>query len=93
MVKKLSLLLAVLLGLVVSSVPGCGGASAPVAWAEGAGVELTVYNQNFALVKDKRSLDLKEGLNEVHFSEVASKIDPTSVLFRSLTDPQGTKVV
>ncbi|MDP8260458.1 MAG: hypothetical protein P9L96_05635 [Candidatus Gygaella obscura] len=52
-------------------------------------VELTVYNQNFALVKDKRSLELKKGINDIRFSDVASYIEPESVHFKSLTDPLG----
>ena len=53
------------------------------------GVSLTVYNDNFALVKDRRELDeaLKKGLNVIRFRDVASTIDATSVHFRSLTDP------
>jgi hypothetical protein len=61
--------------------------------AQEAGIELAVYNQNLALVKDRRSLDLSEGLNQVQFSDVAAEIDPTSVHFRSLTDPEGTRVL
>ncbi len=58
-------------------------------------VKLTVYNKNFALVKDTRWLEapLKAGLNVVRFRDVASTIDATSVYFRSLTDPAGTTVV
>ncbi len=52
-------------------------------------VELTVYNQNFALVKDKRLLELKKGINDIRFSDVASYIEPESVHFKSLTDPAG----
>ncbi len=56
------------------------------------GVHLTVYNKNFALVKDRRVLDqeLRKGLNVVRFRDVASRIDATSVHFRSLTDPTAT---
>lgn len=61
--------------------------------AQGEGVELTVYNQNIALVKDRRTLDLRSGLNEVKFADVASGIDPTSVHFASLSDPRGTSVL
>jgi len=50
-------------------------------------VSLTVYNQNFALVRDIRSLTLKEGINEVRFFDIAAKIEPTSVHFRSITAP------
>jgi hypothetical protein len=65
----------------------------PLALAQGNGVELTVYNQNIALVRDIRSFELEQGVNEVRFSDVASQIDATSVHFRSLTDPNGTAVL
>ncbi len=66
---------------------------AQVTQAQGQGIELTVYNQNLALVIDRRSMDLVAGLNEVQFTDVASQIDPTSVHFFSLTDPGGTVVL
>ncbi|MEW6075896.1 MAG: DUF4139 domain-containing protein [Candidatus Omnitrophota bacterium] len=53
------------------------------------GVELTVYNQNFGLVKDRRMLELKKGINDIRFKDVAAQIEPTSVHFKSLTDPLG----
>jgi hypothetical protein len=69
------------------------GQSPRLASAQGEGVELAVYNQNLALVRDLRTLDLSEGLNEVRFTDVAALIDPTSVHFRSITDPAGTVVL
>ncbi|HLD82617.1 MAG TPA: hypothetical protein VI976_01550, partial [Candidatus Omnitrophota bacterium] len=53
------------------------------------GVEVTVYNQNFGLVKDRRLISLKEGASDIRFSDVASQIEPTSVRFKSLTSPLG----
>ncbi len=47
--------------------------------------ELTVYNQNLALVKDVRKMRLEKGVNEVRFTDVASGIDATSVRFSDLT--------
>lgn len=62
----------------------------PVLFAENnQGIELTIYNQNFGLVKDRRPLDLKSGINNIRFSDVAAQIEPTSVHFKSLTDPLG----
>jgi len=58
-----------------------------------AGLALTVYNQGTALVRDRRQFDLHQGVNELRFGDVAASIDPTSVLFTSLTDPQGTSVL
>lgn len=84
--------LAVVLALV--GAVGLAGAQRPgEVVAQSEGVELAVYNQNLALVKDRRSMELSKGLNEVRFSDVAAQIDPTSVHFRSLTDPEGTVVL
>jgi hypothetical protein len=81
-----------LVALVGVSLLSGGQGVAPVV-AQDEGLELAVYNQNLALVKDIRSLDLSEGLNEVRFVDVAALIDPTSVSFRSLSDPEGTSVL
>ncbi len=48
---------------------------------------LTVYNGGFALVRDVRDITLKTGMNSIMVEDVAAKIDPTSVLFKSLTAP------
>ncbi len=56
-------------------------------------VELTVYNQNFALVKDYRPLNLKGGVNTIFLDDVAALIDPTSVHFKSLTSPGSVSVL
>src|SRR5262245_45023982 len=57
-------------------------------------LQLTIYNENFALVKDRRELPdtFKAGLNIVHFRDVAATLEPTSVHFRSLTDPAAEVV-
>jgi hypothetical protein len=81
-----------ILALLGVSLLSVGQGPAP-AVAQSEGVELAVYNQNLALVKDLRSMELDEGVNEVRFVDVASQIDPTSVHFRSLTDPEGTIVL
>ncbi len=58
------------------------------------GVQLSIYNNNFALVKERRELEqeLRKGFNTVRFLDVAATIDATSVHFRSLTDPAATVV-
>ena len=68
-------------------------AGGEAAAAQKPNLELTVYNQNLALVKDRRLLILKEGLNRIRFADVAALIDPTSVHFRSLDNPEGTRVL
>lgn len=56
-------------------------------------VRLTVYNQNFALVKDVRTIQLAKGINSVEVEDVAGRIDPTSVLFKSLTAPNSVQIL
>lgn len=57
------------------------------------GLELTIYNQGLGLVKEVQPFDLEEGDNEVRYAGIASEIEPTSVSFVSLTDPEGTVVL
>jgi hypothetical protein len=54
--------------------------------------EVTVYNNNLALVKEKRKLDLNSGVNKVEYTDVASLIDPTSVMFED-TKNKNTAVL
>ncbi len=61
--------------------------------AETEGPEVTVYNSNIALVKEVRSITLKKGLNHVRIQDVPAQIDPTSLHFTSLTDPEHTVVL
>jgi hypothetical protein len=65
----------------------------PPAEAAEANLALTVYNQGTALVRDRRQFNFQQGYNEIDFRDVAATIDPTSVLFKSLTDPEGTVVL
>jgi hypothetical protein len=53
------------------------------------GVDVTVYNQNFAVIKDRRMMEMPKGVGVVRFTDVASTIDATSVHFMSLTDPKA----
>lgn len=42
-------------------------------------VSLTIYTDNFGLVKQTQTLDFKKGTGETRFDNVAALIDPTSV--------------
>ena len=59
----------------------------------GEGVGITIYNANFGVVKERRFLDLKQGVDTLKFTGVASAIDATSVHFVSLTDPKGVEIL
>ncbi|HUI06718.1 MAG TPA: DUF4139 domain-containing protein [Verrucomicrobiae bacterium] len=54
------------------------------------GLALTIYNQNFGVVREKRKVDVPEKIGLIRFADVASQIDGTSVQFKSLTDPNAT---
>ncbi|MCE5324580.1 DUF4139 domain-containing protein [bacterium] len=56
-------------------------------------IALTVYNGNFALVKDNRAVSLAQGINSIDVEDVAAKIDPTSVLFKSITAPNSVSIL
>jgi len=47
---------------------------------------ITVYNQNFGVVRDTITLDLKKGLNDTAYSGVTAQLEPESVVLR---DPSG----
>jgi hypothetical protein len=47
---------------------------------------LTIYNQNFAVVRDTVPLDLKSGANAVIYSGATAQVEPDSVILR---DPAG----
>lgn len=45
---------------------------------------LTIYNQRFAVVRQKLALDLKSGLNHVQVIDITAHLEPDSVILRSL---------
>lgn len=85
--------LAVACSWIVSSPTPTISPTSPAVEAAEANLALTVYNQGTALVRDRRQFTFEEGFNEIAFRDVAASIDPTSVLFKSLTDPRGTEVL
>lgn len=56
-------------------------------------LSLTVYNSNIALVKDVRRLHLPTGNIEIHFADVATQIEPSTVRVVSLTAPKELTVL
>jgi len=46
-------------------------------------VAITIYNQDIGLVRETREFDFPKGIGEVRFTDVASRIIPTSVHFNS----------
>ena len=44
---------------------------------------LTIYNDNFAVVRDTFELKLKPGINQVTYQEITQQLEPDSVVFRA----------
>lgn len=61
---------------------GCdeGKATAEVP-ADRGPVELTIYNQDFATVREERKVELKDGRTRLQIQHVSKELDPTSVIF------------
>ncbi len=58
----------------------------------GQGVPNAMAVPGYALVRDERQMNIKQGRSQVSFTDVAALIDPTTVTFTSLSDP-GTRVL
>jgi hypothetical protein len=54
---------------------------------------VTIYNSNIGLVKDTRLIDLKPGVHELKFMDVAGKIDPVTVHIKSLINESSLDVL
>ncbi|HYY72147.1 MAG TPA: hypothetical protein VE778_01005, partial [Candidatus Bathyarchaeia archaeon] len=56
-------------------------------------LNVTVYNSNIALVRDVRNLTLPNGTFRLNFMDIAATVNPATVHFRSLTDPDKLGVI
>jgi hypothetical protein len=62
--------------------------SGSVAWS--ADAALTIYNQNFAVIRETIPLDLKQGANNIRFGGITALLEPESVMLR---DPAGKRAL
>lgn len=56
-------------------------------------VAVTIYNENLALVKDTRSVTLKNGDNELAFRGVSAQMRPETAILRNLSKPTGMQII
>src|SRR6266705_3672082 len=54
---------------------------------------VTVYNSNIALVRDVRQLALPSGTLRLKFMDIAATVNPATVHFRSLNEPDKVGVI
>jgi len=76
-----------LLRSIVSTGALCAGFTLVAAAADPA---LTIYNQDFAVVRETLPLDLQAGPNTIRFSGATAHLEPDSVILR---DPTGKRVL
>ena len=94
----------VLAAAVISGFVGVARPVAPIAQAQTAQdltttlddqteVSITVYNSDLALVRDVRTLVLTRGTGNLRFMDIAATVNPATVHFRSLTEPQAVSIL
>ena len=54
---------------------------------------LTIYNQNFAVVRQELPLELKSGVNSVRVTDITMHLEPDSVILRDPTGKQFIQVL
>jgi len=84
--STLALLAITTIGAFSGTAAGTAASAAPTA-AESA---LTIYNDNFAVVRDTIPLNLTAGVNHVSFTGITSQVEPDSVILR---DPAGKRTI
>lgn len=60
---------------------------------QGMGIPNAMGVPGYAIVRHERPVSLSAGRSQVRFTDVAALIDPTTVQFSSLTDPDNTRVL
>ncbi|MBR7799462.1 DUF4139 domain-containing protein [Undibacterium fentianense] len=56
-------------------------------------VAVTIYNENLALVKDQRRLNLKRGVTALAYRDVSARMRPETALLRSISVPGSLSVI
>jgi len=54
---------------------------------------LTIYNQQFAVVRNSLALDLKPGQNHVEVNDITGHLEPDSVMLRSLDENRRLQIL
>lgn len=53
---------------------------------------VTIYNDQFAMVKDVRSISFDSGRSDLYFTDVSSNIQTETVTFKALKNSGGIRV-
>jgi hypothetical protein len=80
-------------GAIAAQSLGAGAATVTSTLDDQREVAVTVYNQNLALVRDVRRLDLPTGDVDLRFMDIAAKVNPATVHIASETAPRDLAVL
>ncbi len=72
--------------LTIISLTICSSINEPIALA------VTIYNDQFAMVKDTRSITFDQGKSDLYFTDVSSNIQTETVTFKALEQTEDIKV-
>ncbi|HXX99369.1 MAG TPA: DUF4139 domain-containing protein [Candidatus Limnocylindrales bacterium] len=75
------------------SAPQAAAADQSTTLSDQTDLAVTVYNSNIALVRDVRQLQLPAGTFRLKFMDIAATVNPATVHFRSLTEPEKVGVL
>lgn len=75
--------------LLVTSASGLAQAEKATTAQDQYEMAVTIYNNNFALIKDSRKIRLDSGFNQLAWREVSATMQPETALLRNLTNPAG----
>ena len=53
---------------------------------------VTIYNDDFAMVKDVRNIQFDQGESLLYFTDVSSNIQTETVTFKAVENPEGVRV-
>ncbi|MGB9473204.1 MAG: DUF4139 domain-containing protein [Candidatus Acidiferrum sp.] len=73
--------------------PAASGADQSTSLSDQTDLAVTVYNSNIALIRDVRQLQLPSGSFRLKFMDIAATVNPATVHFRSLTEPEKVDVI
>lgn len=64
----------------------------PSAIKSASSLAVTIYNDQFAMVKDVRSISFDAGRSDLYFTDVSSNIQTETVTFKALKNPGSIRV-
>ena len=55
--------------------------------------QVTIYNGGFGVIKERFSLELKKGENEVRFTDITAHMEPESIILRDIKKPDSVLIL